>query len=173
MSLVADYGFVLLVLACAFGFFMAWGVGANDVANAVGPLAAVVGAIQAGGDMLIGAKSAVPGWVLLLGAVGIVIGLATYGWRVIATIGKGITELTPSRGFAAELATATTVVAASALGLPISTTHTLVGAVLGIGIGLGYVQAGNATPGSSIFIEVRGKNLKAEVSKLPLIPSGK
>ena len=127
------FAILMIFTACA----MAFAHGANDVANAVGPLAAVVGAIEAGGDMLIGAKSAVPGWVLLLGAVGIVIGLATYGWRVIATIGKGITELTPSRGFAAELATATTVVAASALGLPISTTHTLVGAVLGIGIARG------------------------------------
>lgn len=127
------FAVLMIFTACS----MAFAHGANDVANAVGPLAAVVGAIQAGGDMLVGAKSAVPGWVLLLGAIGIVVGLATYGWKVIATIGKGITELTPSRGFAAELATATTVVAASALGLPISTTHTLVGAVLGIGIARG------------------------------------
>ena len=86
----------------------------------------------------------IPGWVLLLGAVGIVIGLATYGYKVIATIGKEITELTPSRGFAAELATATTVVGASAIGLPVSTTHTLVGAVLGIGIarGIGALNLG-------------------------------
>ncbi|KHL68020.1 phosphate permease [Pseudomonas flexibilis] len=134
------FAVLMIFTACS----MAFAHGANDVANAVGPLAAVVGAIQAGGDMLVGAKSAVPGWVLLLGAIGIVIGLATYGWKVIATIGKGITELTPSRGFAAELATATTVVAASALGLPISTTHTLVGAVLGIGIarGIGALNLG-------------------------------
>ena len=134
------FAVLMIFTACS----MAFAHGANDVANAVGPLAAVVGAIQAGGDMLVGAKSAVPGWVLLLGAIGIVVGLATYGWRVIATIGKGITELTPSRGFAAELATATTVVGASALGLPISTTHTLVGAVLGIGIarGIGALNLG-------------------------------
>src|SRR5690554_2929197 len=127
------FAVLMIFTACA----MAFAHSANDVANAVGPLAAVVGAIQAGGDMTIGAKSAVPGWVLLLGALGIVIGLATYGYKVIATIGREITELTPSRGFAAELATATTVVSASALGLPISTTHTLVGAVLGIGIARG------------------------------------
>ena len=134
------FAVLMIFTACS----MAFAHGANDVANAVGPLAAVVGAIQAGGDMLVGAKSAVPGWVLLLGAIGIVVGLATYGWKVIATIGKGITELTPSRGFAAELATATTVVGASALGLPISTTHTLVGAVLGIGIarGIGALNLG-------------------------------
>ena len=134
------FAVLMIFTACS----MAFAHGANDVANAVGPLAAVVGAIQAGGDMTIGAKSAVPGWVLLLGAVGIVIGLATYGYKVIATIGREITELTPSRGFAAELATATTVVTASALGLPISTTHTLVGAVLGIGIarGIGALNLG-------------------------------
>jgi len=78
-----------------------------------------------------------PFWILALGGVGIVVGLATYGYRVIATIGQHITELTPSRGFAAELATATTVVGASSIGLPISTTHTLVGAVLGVGMARG------------------------------------
>jgi PiT family inorganic phosphate transporter len=114
------------------------------VANAVGPLAAIVGVIESNGTAEIAAKSAVPGWVLLLGAIGIVIGLATYGYKVIATIGKEITELTPSRGFAAELATASTVVGASAIGLPVSTTHTLVGAVLGIGIarGIGALNLG-------------------------------
>lgn len=127
------FAVLMIFTACS----MAFAHGASDVSNAVGPLAAVVGVIEAGGDMVLGGRSAVPGWVLLLGAVGIVIGLATYGWRVIATIGKGITELTPSRGFAAELATAGTVVAASGIGLPVSTTHTLVGAVLGIGIARG------------------------------------
>jgi PiT family inorganic phosphate transporter len=134
------FAVLMVFTACA----MAFAHGANDVANAVGPLAAIVGVIQSGGDLTIGAKSAVPGWVLLLGAVGIVIGLATYGYKVIATIGKEITELTPSRGFAAELATASTVVCASAIGLPVSTTHTLVGAVLGIGIarGIGALNLG-------------------------------
>lgn len=134
------FAVLMVFTACS----MAFAHGANDVANAVGPLAAIVGVIQSGGDLTIGAKSAVPGWVLLLGAVGIVIGLATYGYKVIATIGKEITELTPSRGFAAELATATTVVGASAIGLPVSTTHTLVGAVLGIGIarGIGALNLG-------------------------------
>ncbi|MDP3814501.1 inorganic phosphate transporter [Pseudomonas sp.] len=134
------FAVLMVFTACS----MAFAHGANDVANAVGPLAAIVGVIQSGGDLTIGAKSAVPGWVLLLGAVGIVIGLATYGYKVIATIGREITELTPSRGFAAELATATTVVGASAIGLPVSTTHTLVGAVLGIGIarGIGALNLG-------------------------------
>ena len=91
--------------------------------------------LQSGGE--VASNSVVPGWVLLLGGVGIVVGLAAYGYRVIATIGRHITELTPSRGFAAELATAITVVGASGIGLPISTTHTLVGAVLGVGIARG------------------------------------
>jgi PiT family inorganic phosphate transporter len=89
-------------------------------------------------------ESAVPIYVLLLGALGIVVGLATFGYRVISTVGSRITELTPSRGFAATLAAASTVVVASGTGLPISTTHTLVGAVLGVGLarGVGALDLG-------------------------------
>src|SRR5690606_37558971 len=101
--------------------------GSNDVANAIGPLAAINGVIQ--NPLDIAQKSQVPFWVLFLGAAGIVIGLATYGYKVIQTIGTRITELTPTRGFAAEIATAGTIVLASGTGLPVSTTHTLVGAV--------------------------------------------
>ncbi len=124
------FAILMIFTACS----MAFAHGSNDVANAVGPLAAIVGVLQSG---VIQPESTVPGWVLLLGAIGIVVGLATYGYRVIATIGKHITELTPSRGFAAELAAASTVVGASGLGLPISTTHTLVGAILGVGMARG------------------------------------
>ncbi|MBT8086975.1 MAG: inorganic phosphate transporter, partial [Gammaproteobacteria bacterium] len=85
----------------------------------------------------IAAKSALPIWVLMLGGGGIVVGLATFGRHVIATVGRKITQLTPSRGFAAELAAATTIVIASGTGIPISTTHTLVGAVLGVGLARG------------------------------------
>ena len=133
------FAVLMVFTACS----MAFAHGSNDVANAVGPLAAIVSVISSGGAA-VAAKTSVPGWILLLGAVGIVIGLATYGYKVIATIGKEITELTPSRGFAAELATASTVVGASAIGLPISTTHTLVGAVLGVGIarGIGALNLG-------------------------------
>lgn len=113
---------------------MAFAHGSNDVANAVGPVAAVV-SIATTGSVL--QKSALPDWILLLGGIGIVIGLATYGFRVMKTVGKNITELTPSRGFAAELSAASTVVFASFTGLPVSTTHTLVGAVLGVGIARG------------------------------------
>lgn len=114
---------------------MAFAHGSNDVANAVGPLAAIASVIQSGGEIT--SKSALPAWILLLGGIGIIIGLATYGFKVMATIGRKITELTPSRGFAAELGAATTVVFASTWGLPISTTHTLVGAVLGVGLARG------------------------------------
>ena len=124
------FSVLMVVTACG----MAFAHGSNDVANAIGPLAAVVSIAQTGE---IAAKSALPIWVLALGGGGIVIGLATYGRHVIATVGKKITQLTPSRGFAAELAAATTIVIASGTGMPISTTHTLVGAVLGVGLARG------------------------------------
>ena len=121
---------------------MAFAHGSNDVANAIGPVAAVVGIIQSAGE--IASKSATPIWILVLGGAGIVFGLVTYGHKVIATVGSGITELTPSRGFAATLGAASTVVIASGTGLPISTTHTLVGAVLGVGLarGIGALNIG-------------------------------
>lgn len=124
------FAVLMVVTACS----MAFAHGSNDVANAVGPLAAVISVAQSGE---IGAKSSLPMWVLILGGAGIVIGLATYGRHVIATVGEKITQLTPSRGFAAELAAATTIVIASGTGIPISTTHTLVGAVLGVGMARG------------------------------------
>ena len=125
------FAVLMVFTACS----MAFAHGSNDVANAVGPLAAIASTVQSGGE--IAAKSAMPWWILMVGAVGIVVGLATYGWKVITTVGKKITELTPSRGFAAELGAAATVVIASGTGLPISTTHTLVGAVLGVGFARG------------------------------------
>ncbi|MAY70886.1 MAG: phosphate permease [Halomonas sp.] len=125
------FGVLMIFTACA----MAFAHGSNDVANAVGPLAAVISVVHEHGS--IEGASAVPWWVLVLGGGGIVVGLVTYGHKVIATVGTGITELTPSRGFAATLAAATTVVLASGTGLPISTTHTLVGAVLGVGLARG------------------------------------
>jgi PiT family inorganic phosphate transporter len=139
------FSVLMVFTACA----MAFAHGSNDVANAIGPLAAIVSTIQSGGE--IASKSALPGWVLLLGACGIVFGLGTYGFKVMATIGKKITELTPSRGFAAELGAAATVVIASGTGLPISTTHTLVGAVLGVGIARG-IGALNLRVIGSIFM---------------------
>ena len=114
--------------------FVAFAHGANDVANAIGPLAAVINIAKTG---TVAMKSAVPTWVLALGGIGIIVGLATWGWRVIETVGKRITDLTPSRGFSAEFSAAVTIVLASKLGIPISTTHTLVGAVLGVGLARG------------------------------------
>ena len=122
----------LQILSAAF---VAFAHGANDVANAVGPLAAIVTVLKTG---LVSLKAPVPPWTLILGGLGIVIGLATWGWRVMLTIGKKITELTPSRGFSAEFSAALTILLASKLGLPISTTHTLVGAVLGVGMARGF-----------------------------------
>lgn len=123
--------------------FVAFAHGANDVANAIGPMSAVLSVALAGGES-IAAKASVPLWVLALGGVGIVVGLATWGWRVMETIGRKITHLTPTRGFSAEFGAATTIVIATKLGLPISTTHTLVGAVLGVGLarGIGAVNIG-------------------------------
>lgn len=128
-----DRVFAILLIFTACG--MAFAHGSNDIANAIGPLAAIVNTIQSGGNVL--ADNPLPLWILFFGAAGVLTGLATYGYKVIATIGSGITELTPSRGFAASLATATTVVIASGIGFPISTTHTLVGAILGVGFARG------------------------------------
>jgi PiT family inorganic phosphate transporter len=124
------FGVLMVITACALAFAH----GSNDVANAIGPLSAVITIAQTG---LISAKSAVPIWVMVLGGGGIVVGLATYGRHVIATVGNKITQLTPSRGFAAGVAASTTIVIASGTGMPISTTHTLVGAVLGVGLARG------------------------------------
>ncbi|HUO81592.1 MAG TPA: inorganic phosphate transporter [Gammaproteobacteria bacterium] len=134
------FGVLMVVTACS----MAFAHGSNDVANAIGPVAAVISVAQTG---IVGDASAVSLSILLLGGAGIVVGLATYGRHVIATVGRRITELTPSRGFAAELAAATTIVLASGTGLPISTTHTLVGAVLGVGMARGIAAINLATVG--------------------------
>ncbi len=139
------FGVLMMFTACA----MAFAHGSNDVANAVGPIAAIVGIVDAGGKVL--QESVMPSWILLLGGAGIVAGLVMYGHKVIATVGNNITELTPSRGFAATLAAATTVVVASGTGLPISTTHTLVGAVLGVGLARG-LAALNLKVIGTIFI---------------------
>ena len=147
------FAVLMVFTACA----MAFAHGSNDVANAVGPLAAVANIVQSGGE--IAAKSSMPWWILLLGGSGIVAGLIMLGYRVIETVGRNITELTPSRGFAAELAAATTVVLASGTGLPISTTHTLVGAVLGVGLARGI---------SAVNARVVGKIILSWIVTLPV-----
>ncbi|MDQ2994638.1 MAG: inorganic phosphate transporter [Pseudomonadota bacterium] len=132
------FGVLMIFTACA----MAFSHGSNDVANAIGPLAAVVSIVNHGGDITI--EDPVPFWTMMLGAAGIVLGLTMYGHRVMATIGTNITQLTPSRGFAAQLATASTVIIASGFGLPVSTTQILVGAILGVGFarGMGALNVG-------------------------------
>ncbi len=122
---------MMIFTACA----MAFAHGSNDVANGIGPMAAVVSIVGSGGEV---AQSAgLPNWVLLVGGTGIVVGLATMGYRVMQTIGTKITALTPTRGFCATLAAAATVVIASRTGLPVSTTHVAVGAVIGVGLARG------------------------------------
>jgi len=125
------FSVLMVFTACA----MAFAHGSNDVANAMGPLAAIVNIVK--NPSAITGTYAIPAWVMPFGAVGIVVGLAMYGHKIIATIGSEITQLTPSRGFAAQLATASTVIVASGLGLPISTTQALVGGVLGVGMARG------------------------------------
>jgi PiT family inorganic phosphate transporter len=122
---------MMIFTACA----MAFAHGSNDVANGIGPLAAVVNIVNANG--VIAAKSGLPLWVLIVGGVGIVVGLGTYGYKVMQTIGTKITELTPTRGFCATTAAAATVVLASRTGMPVSTTHIAVGAVVGVGMARG------------------------------------
>ena len=146
------FGSLQVMSACAVAFAH----GSNDVANAIGPMAAVIETAQGG---LIEAESPVPGWLLLVGGAGIVVGLATLGYRVMLTIGEKITELTPTRGYAAEFATATTIVIASRFGLPVSTTHTLVGAVLGVGLARGI---------SALDFRVIGTIVLAWVVTLPV-----
>jgi PiT family inorganic phosphate transporter len=142
-----------ILTACAVAFAH----GSNDVANSIGPLAAVVSVVEGGAE--VAGKAAVRPWMLAVGGLGIVFGLATWGYRVMETVGKKITELTPSRGFAAELAAATTIVIASRFGIPVSTTHTLVGAVLGVGLARGI---------GAIDLRVVGSILVSWVATLPI-----
>ncbi|KAL9401172.1 hypothetical protein Peur_005021 [Populus x canadensis] len=130
------FGYMQILSAC----FMSFAHGGNDVSNAIGPLAAALSILHGGAS---GTDIVIPIDVLAWGGFGIVAGLMMWGYRVIATIGKKITELTPTRGFAAEFAAASVVLVASKLGLPVSATHTLVGAVMGVGFarGLNSVRA--------------------------------
>jgi len=133
-SLLAPVEKIFVYLQIISASLVAFAHGANDVANAIGPVAAVINVLNTN---VIAHTSIIPYWLLILGGIGIVIGLATWGWRVIETVGKRITELTPTRGFCAEFGAAITILIATKMGLPISTTHALVGAVLGIGFARG------------------------------------
>ena len=122
------------VLQIASACAVAFAHGSNDVANAIGPMAAILEPLRSGA---LAAESVVPWWLLVVGGIGIVAGLAISGVRVMRTVGERITELTPSRGYAAEFAAAATIALATGFGIPVSTTHTLVGAVLGVGLARG------------------------------------
>ena len=125
------FGILMIFSASA----MAFAHGSNDVANGIGPMAAVISIVDSGGEVV--QKSDLPIWILFVGGLGIVIGLSTLGYRVMLTIGTKITELVPTRGFSAELAAAATVVIASRTGIPVSTTQIAVGAVMGVGLARG------------------------------------
>ncbi len=124
------FAWIQVITAC----FMAFAHGSNDVSNAIGPVAAVISIAFSHHIVL---TNQVPWWLLGMGGLGIVIGLATYGRKVIETIGHSITEITPTRGFAAEFGAAFTILVGTHFGLPLSTTQVLVGAVIGVGLARG------------------------------------
>ena len=138
--------------------YVAFAHGANDRSNAIGPMAAVYQILASGGELA--SKADVPMWLVLLGSVGIAVGVMTWGYRVMETIGKKITDITPTRGFAAEFGAATTILLFSMpfLAVPVSTTHTLVGAVVGVGL------AGGA---KAVDFRVFGKIVASWVASLP------
>ncbi len=119
-----------VVSAC----FQAFSHGANDVANAIGPVAAIVAVVQ---TQKVDMQVPIPLWLLLLGGAGLAFGVYTWGHRVMETVGKRITSITPTRGFSAEFGTATTVLLCSRLGMPVSTTHVAVGNIIGVGLARG------------------------------------
>ena len=129
--------------------------GANDVANAVGPLAAINDAINSGG---VASKAAIPLWVMSIGAIGIVIGLAMFGPKLIRTVGQEITELDQMRAFSVAMAASITVIIASQLGLPVSSTHIAVGGIFGVGFLREYLKANYASIIQDIEIHHTGKD---------------
>ena len=132
------FGFLVIITSCTVAFAH----GANDVANAIGPLAAVV---EIAKNNTIPGKVDVEMWILVLGGIGIVIGLATFGYRVMKLVGTKVTTITPSRGVSADISAMATVLVFSKMGLPISTTHTLVGAIIGVGLARGVTAVNRKT----------------------------
>ena len=139
------FGVLAVFTACA----MAFAHGSNDIGNAIAPIVAINAIVGSGGVDIVGLV--IPHWIVVLGALGVISGLIMYGYKVIATVGKNITTLTPSRGFVAQLVTSSVVVIASGVGVPVSTTHILVGAVLGVGLAKG-VDAINMRVVRGIFL---------------------
>ena len=139
------FGLLTVITACA----MAFAHGSNDTANAIGPVATVVNIVHFGPQFV--HNQSLPFWVVIMGAVGLALGLAIFGYKVIQTVGNNITNLTPTRGFVAQLSTASVVVVSSGYGLPVSTTQVLVGALLGVGMARG-IGAINLKVVRSIFL---------------------
>lgn len=135
--------------------FQAFSHGANDVANAIGPVAAIVAVVQ---TQKVEMQVAIPLWLLLIGGIGLAFGVYTWGYRVMETVGKKITSITPTRGFSAEFGTATTVLLCSRLGMPVSTTHVAVGNIIGVGLARGI---------SAINLDVIKKIFSAWIISLP------
>ncbi len=135
--------------------FQAFSHGANDVANAIGPVAAIVVIIQ---TQEVEMQVSIPLWLLLLGGAGLAFGIYTWGHRVMETVGEKITSITPTRGFSAEFGTATTVLLCSRLGMPVSTTHVAVGNIIGVGLARGI---------SAINLDVIKKIFSAWIISLP------
>ena len=129
------FGPLMILAACALAFSH----GANDVASSMGPIALLVQIIQHRGDLqsIPTDVAGVPVWILVLGGFGILLGMVTLGYRVMQTIGRKITELTPTSGFCATIATALTVILATRIGLPVSTAQIAIGAVVGVGMSRG------------------------------------
>lgn len=119
-----------IITAC----YVAFSIGANDLANAIGPVAAIIPLISTGS---IGPVAEIPLYLLIIGGFGMAFGCLTWGYKVMKTMGGRITKLTNTRGFAVDFGGATTVLIASKLGLPISTSHTAVGAIIGVGLARG------------------------------------
>ncbi len=135
------FAVLVIITSCTVAFAH----GANDVANAIGPLAAVVEIVK---YHVVPQKVSIAMWILALGGLGIVAGLATFGYRVMRVVGTKVTEITPSRGVAANLSTMATVLTCSRMGLPISTTHTLIGAIIGVGLARGITAIDRKIVGS-------------------------
>ncbi len=135
------FAVLVIITSCTVAFAH----GANDVANAIGPLAAVIEIVKYNA---VPEKVQVEMWILALGGTGIVVGLSMFGYRVMRLVGTKVTEITPSRGVAADLSTMVTVLACSRMGLPISTTHTLVGAIIGVGLARGITAIDRRVVGS-------------------------
>lgn len=151
-------GGTFLIVAAMVGGYMATNIGANDVANAIGPLAAINDAFANGG---VSAKATIPFWVLGVGAVGIAVGLALYGPKLIRTVGSEITHLNKMRAFCVALAAAITVIVASQLGLPVSSTHIAVGGVCGVGFLREYLNANRARIDREIGDRIKGDDAQA------------